>query len=162
MITKAVADCIEESVLCWFATVSKDGAPNVSPKEAFMYDGNGKIFVANIASPKTQTNLQYCDRVCVSFINVFTQRGYKVEGVAQLLKKHSRGFEDAHAKLVAMIGDVFRIASIFEVNPVSVSEILAPSYRLFPDSDPIDRIRDSLKSYQVFDYLKKVEKSSNA
>ncbi|MEM9026331.1 MAG: pyridoxamine 5'-phosphate oxidase family protein [Verrucomicrobiota bacterium] len=157
MITVSVADCIEQSVLCWFATVSKDGAPNVSPKEAFMYDGKGKILVANIASPKSQANLQYCERVCVSFINVFTQKGYKIEGVARVLKKSDSGFDDAHAMLVVLIGDVFRIASIFEVDPLSVSEILAPSYRLFPDSDPADRIRDSLKSYQVFDYMKKVE-----
>ena len=53
LITAEIARSIEQSVLCWLATVSADGIPNVSPKEAFLHDGEGRLLVANIASPTT-------------------------------------------------------------------------------------------------------------
>ena len=51
LITSEVAESIDCSVLCWLATVSSDGIPNVSPKEAFLHDGQGRVLIANIASP---------------------------------------------------------------------------------------------------------------
>ncbi len=37
MLTSDIKKYIDQSVLCWLATVSKDGIPNVSPKEIFTY-----------------------------------------------------------------------------------------------------------------------------
>ena len=75
MITREVIQSIEASVLCWLATVAPDGSPNVSPKEAFMHDGKGRIIIAHIASPQTVRNITSNPQVCLSFIDVFTQKG---------------------------------------------------------------------------------------
>lgn len=37
IITNEIKKYIDQSVLCWLATVSTDGVPNVSPKEIFSY-----------------------------------------------------------------------------------------------------------------------------
>ncbi|MEM7316656.1 MAG: pyridoxamine 5'-phosphate oxidase family protein [Planctomycetota bacterium] len=149
LISAEVARSIEECVLCWLATVSEDGTPNVSPKEAFLYDGRGRILIANIASPVTVRNIDFEQRVCVSFVNVFVQKGYKVSGIATNLKPSDSSFDAAKSLLIDAIGGAFPIQSIIVIEPIEVAEIIAPSYRLYPDSGPLDRIRESLKTYRV-------------
>ena len=77
MFTKDVKRYIEHSVLCWLATSNKKAEPNVSPKEIFLRYDDTKILIANIASPKTIRNIKENPQVCISFINVFVQKGYK-------------------------------------------------------------------------------------
>jgi uncharacterized protein len=157
MITAEVAESIDQSVLCWLATISNDGFPNVSPKEAFLHDGEGRILIANIASPMTVRNIAREPRVCVSFVNVFVQKGYKIIGKATVLKAGDAEFEEKHRQLIAAIGTAFTVISVIVIEPVAVDEILAPSYRLFPDSGPPDRIRESLQTYQVDEYQRRAE-----
>lgn len=67
----------QRSVLCWFATVDASGQPNVSPKEIFAVLDSEHIVVANIASPGSARNMRANAKVCLSFIDVFAQKGYK-------------------------------------------------------------------------------------
>ncbi|MCA9195373.1 MAG: pyridoxamine 5'-phosphate oxidase family protein [Planctomycetaceae bacterium] len=157
LILPDIAESINESVLCWLATTSEDGFPNVSPKEAFLYDGEDRILIANIASPISVKNIHRDDRVCVSFVNVFVQKGFKVVGHAKVLVPGDSEFEVQHGKLVEAIGTTFPILSVIEVTPTKVVEIVAPSYRLFPDSGPLDRIKESLRTYRVQEYQHRAE-----
>jgi len=152
MITKEVAQSIQSSVLCWFATVAKDGRPNVSPKEAFMHDSNGRILVAHIASPQTVRNIENEPRVCLSFIDVFTQKGHKVRGTARILRESDEHFQEQRSRLMQMIGDAFEILAVIEVEPTEIEEIIAPSYRVFPDITTSEMVERSLKTYKVADY----------
>jgi len=157
MMTQEVVKSIDECVLCWLATVSTDGVPNVSPKEAFLYDGRGKILVANIASPVTVRNIEHGDQVCISFVNIFVQKGYKITGRATVLKPEDKEYEVRHRMVVETIGATFPVMSIIEIEPDVIDEIVAPSYRLFPDTGPLDRIRESMESYRVAEYQKRAE-----
>jgi len=152
MITPEIAESIDQSVLSWLATTSEDGYPNVSPKEAFLHDGHGKILVANIASPVSAENIEKNNRVCLSFVNVFTQKGHKIKGRASLRKEGEAGYDECLHKVTSVIGNKFPIMSIIEIEPESIAEIIAPSYLLFPDSGEEDRIKESLKSYKVEQY----------
>lgn len=82
MLNEAVRTDIDNSVLCSLATVDADGTPNVSPKEIFAAHGDDRIVVADIASPQSVKNLRVNPRACVSFIDVFRQRGFKIVGTA--------------------------------------------------------------------------------
>ncbi len=161
LISSDIAQSIHESVLCWLATISEDGFPNVSPKEAFLYDGEDRILIANIASPISVRNIQRDNRVCVSFVNVFVQKGFKVVGHAKVLVPGDSGFEVQHGRLVEAIGTTFPILSVIEIAPKDFSEIVAPSYRLFPDSGPLDRIKESLQTYRVQEYQHLANKDDN-
>ncbi|MGI9241454.1 MAG: pyridoxamine 5'-phosphate oxidase family protein [Verrucomicrobiales bacterium] len=156
-ITDEVAEYIDSSVLCWLATVSGDGVPNVSPKEAFVVSGEGRILVANIASPQSIRNIQDNNKVCLSFVNVFVQKGYKVSGEAAIVREDESRFPDLLEILTALIGNTFRIVSIIEITPNKIDQIIAPSYRVFPESTELDRIRESLGTYAVADYQKRLD-----
>ena len=67
----------ERSVLCWLATASTTGQPNVSPKELFAVADDEHVVVANIASPTSAKNIRANAQVCLSFVDVFAQKGYK-------------------------------------------------------------------------------------
>jgi predicted pyridoxine 5'-phosphate oxidase superfamily flavin-nucleotide-binding protein len=68
---------IERSVLCWLGTVDDCGNPNVSPKEVFCAWGEDLILIANIASPESEKNIRSWPEVCVSFVDVFVQKGFR-------------------------------------------------------------------------------------
>ncbi|UYG01261.1 pyridoxamine 5'-phosphate oxidase family protein [Halomonas sp. GD1P12] len=65
MITEEVKKYIDRSVLCWLATVDRDGDPNVSPKEVFAAYENDRLVIANIASAGSMRNILSNDAVCV-------------------------------------------------------------------------------------------------
>ena len=144
-----VLEYIEKSVLCWLATVDKSGAPNVSPKEIFVYGGNGNLLIAHIASPNSVENIAINSRVCVSFIDVFEQRGFKLKGNARLLNSDDMSFEECLAKLRVLADERFPIHAIIDISVDDVSSIKAPSYFLFPDVSVEQQIESALKTYGV-------------
>lgn len=90
-------------------------------------------------------------------MNVFVQQGYKVVGSVVGVEPQDTGYHDSLTKLTAFVGTTFRTMSIIEITPVSFDEIIAPGCRMFPDSRPDDRIRETLATYRVDEYQKCVE-----
>ena len=78
MLSSEVQNSAAHSVLCWLATVDGNGQPNVSPKEIFAAFDTEHLVIANIASPSSVRNIEVNPLVCVSFIDVFVQKGFKV------------------------------------------------------------------------------------
>ena len=147
--TADVQKYIEQSILCWLATADESGDPNVSPKEIFLYGGNNNILIANIASPNSVQNIAVNSRVCVSFIDVFEQKGVKVKGTAKVLKLGEDLYDEYLAKLRVLADERFPIQSIIDVNIDIVSSIKAPSYFLFPDLTHEQQVQSGLKTYGV-------------
>ncbi len=142
LITQELREDVEGSVLCWLATADADGRPNVSPKEIFATFGEDSIVIAHIVSPRSVANIRTNPQVCVSFVDVFRQRGFKVEGTARLVEKGEPEFEMVGADLLAMAGPDFPIRAVIVIAIGKVSRVWAPSYRLFPDR--------SLERFTVF------------
>jgi predicted pyridoxine 5'-phosphate oxidase superfamily flavin-nucleotide-binding protein len=127
-----VVDAAQRSVLCWFSTVDRDGQPNVSPKEIFAVFDDRHLVVANIASPTTVRNIALSAKVCVGFVDVFVQKGFKVLGVARNLAPSDPTFATWAAPLARLAGPRFPIHSVIVVQATAVEPIVAPSYRLYP------------------------------
>ncbi len=117
-----------------------------------MHDGNGRIIVAHIASPQTVRNIESDPRVCLSFIDVFTQKGHKVWGTAKILQESSERYPEQKSNLAQLIGDTFRILAVIEVEPTEIEDIIAPSYRMFPDATTSMMVQQSLATYKVTEY----------
>lgn len=132
MFNDAVREDIRNSVLCWLATVDGDGQPNVSPKEVFVDDGEDAILIADIASPASVRNIARNPLVCVSFVDVFRQRGFKIAGRARLIAPEDPDFARCGARLQDMAGPDFVVRRAIRVTATRVSRIWAPSYALFP------------------------------
>ena len=145
-----VRSAAERAVLCWLATADADGQPNVTPKELFAVFDSQHLVIANIASPGSAANLAVNPRVCVSFVDVFVQKGFKVVGLASDVPPEGPGFEDWVAPLREIAGDRYPIRSVFVVRAAEVEAIVAPSYWLFPDeTTEASQERAALRAYGV-------------
>jgi len=140
---------MNESVLCWLATADGSGQPNVSPKEIFLPFNNDSIIIANIASPNSARNLRANPRACVSFVDVFTQRGYQVSGSAQVLRKGDESFAEAEQALLELTSGNFPFKVIFRVMANEVREVVAPRYRLFPETTEEEQVASAMNTYGV-------------
>lgn len=149
MLTDDVLHYINRSVLCWLATVDAAGVPNVSPKEVFCACGRTTVLVANIASPQSDRNLQGNPQVCLSFVEVFVQKGYKLKGIVEVVRPGDRRYPALEAPLLKITQGLFPIRSIFVVQVQAVEPIVAPSYRLKPGTTEAAQIAAAMQTYGV-------------
>lgn len=149
LINGSVKTDINNSVLCWLATVDEDGMPNVSPKEIFDWLDDNHLVIADIASPVSTKNICSNPKVCVSFVDVFRQRGFKLKGEATVLTADAPQFRQATVRLSAMVGQAFPIRSVILVAVSKVARIVAPSYLIFPDRTEAERMAEAYNAYGV-------------
>ena len=152
MLDETVKAYIDKSVLCWLATT--DGAcPSLSPKQIFTYYGNDTIIIANIASPQSMKNIKKNSNVCVSFVDVFVQKGFQIYGVAHKCKPSLDTASDSGQEKLAILqklaGAKLPFASFTNIDITKVKPILAPSYRMRKDITEEEMIEDALKGYGV-------------
>ena len=140
----------QSSILCWLATADADGQPNVSPKEIFTVFDHGHLVIANIASPTSVRNIAVNPRVCVSFVDVFVQKGFKVLGTARNVTKQDADFARWAAPLQAMAGPRFPIHSVIVVRVTGTEAVVAPSYRLYPqETTEQAQVASAMRAYGV-------------
>jgi hypothetical protein len=144
-------NCLGRSVLCWLATADAEGRPNVSPKEVFCAVSPSEIRIANIASPRSRANITANPNVCLSAVDVFELRGFKITAHAHVVSASAPEFERLVKPLAEMAGPGFPIRDVFVLKPLRVSPIIAPSWRLFPDRTPAERRDATLAAYGVRD-----------
>jgi len=137
------------AVLCWCATCASDGKPNVSPKEIFAPHGEDGLVIADIASPVTVRNVRAGSALCVSFIDVFRQKGWKLEGPGRVIARSDAGFSDAVRDLAAMAGPDFPIRNVIAMQITKHTRIIAPSYRFRPDLSEEERMESAMRAYGV-------------
>lgn len=148
-LTEDIKQSIEKCVLCWLATSSKENSPNVSPKEIFTHHGNNKIIIANIASPQTVKNIKYNKNVCVSFIDVFVQKGFQIKGSATIISNTNPEFQEIEIKLLRLTKGKFPFSSVTVVSVKQVKPIIAPRYMLYPDTTEEEQVLSAKKAYGV-------------
>ncbi len=147
MLTPEIKHYIDRCVLCWLATSSKDNMPNVSPKEAYTYHGDQEIVIANIASPQTVQNIEDNPNVCISFVEVYIQKGFQIKGTARIVQKGEEGFEEYQQGLEKLTKGKYPYPSITVITAKDIKRIIAPSYFLFPEITEQEMIEESRKSY---------------
>ena len=148
-INEAVSTDAGNAGLCWLATVDTDGVPSVSPKEMFATSGDDWLVIADIASSNSVRNIRANPSVCVSFVDIFRQRGFKVIGRARVIAPEDDGFQQLGANLIEQIGDRFRINHIICVQVSRVERIWAPTYRFYPGTTEQELMEDAYRLYGV-------------
>ncbi len=140
---------IDQSVLCWLATSSDNGEPNVSPKEVFTLYKDKFILVANIASPNTVRNIKCNPKVCISFIDIFVQKGMQIKGEAEIVDGSAKDYSKMEISLLALTKGKFPFRSITKIEIQKIKPIIAPSYLLFPETTEKEQINSALHTYGV-------------
>ncbi len=147
MLTDEIKKYIDKSVLCWLATSSEENYPNVSPKEIFKYYGKEFIIIANIASPQSNKNIKANAKVCVSFIDVLVQKGFQIYGHAEIIKNTDPTFPKLAVDLQAMTNGKFPFSTIIKIKIEKVKPIIAPKYKLYPNTTEKEQIESAKKTY---------------
>lgn len=154
MLNLEVIKYIEQSVLCWLATSDRDNFPNVSPKEMFTHFEGNKILIANITSPNSVANIIENSNVCVSFVDVFVQKGFKIKGIARIIEEKEIDFETKIGIIKSCFTDKFPIPQLIEIEVQKIESIKAPSYFMFPNITEQEQIESAMKTYKVKNYKK--------
>ncbi len=137
-------------MLCWLATVDAQGQPHVSPKEVFAAFDEQHVVIAHIASPTSVKNVLQNPKVCVSLIDIFVQKGWKLLGRAQYVHSSDDVFDGYAKPLFPMAGDQFKIQGVLVVTVGQAQPIIAPSYRFYPDiTTEQAQIEAAMKTYGV-------------
>jgi len=145
-LTEDIKEYLDRSVLCWLATASKDGQPNVSPKEVFRLHKED-IIIANIASPQTVKNIRINQMDCLSFIDILVQKGYQIKGTADIIDESSEEFQAMFALLLELTLGKYPIKTITSIKVTSTKPILAPSYLLYPETTESLQIESAKRTY---------------
>jgi hypothetical protein len=140
---------LKRSVLCWLATANAEGQPNVSPKEVFEPWEQDQLLIAHIASPISVHNIGLQSQVCISCLDVFAQKGLKLQGVATMVWPDDPTFASLAAPLKALIGERFSLKGVIRVHVQECRPILAPSYLLIPETTKSEQIRAAWHSYTM-------------
>lgn len=149
-LNEPVRDAASHSVLCWLATADADGLPNVSPKEVWAIADDEHVVVAHIASPVSARNIALQPQVCLSFVDVFVQKGFKLKGTARQVHALDPDFAHWAAPLLAQVGQRFVIQGVLLIRVTSVAPIVAPSYRFYPDeTTQASQVLSALRVYGV-------------
>ena len=146
-LTPAIRDAMKRSVLCWLATVSPEGEPNVSPKEIFTAYRADQILIANIASPQSIRNIKSNPTVCLSFIDILVQKGFQLKGEARIANRTDAGYGDMETLLTRLTQGLFPFVSITVLSVESAKAILAPRYLLYPETTETQQIESARKQY---------------
>lgn len=149
MLTPTIQQYIQQSILCWLATVDSDGCPNVSPKELFLSTNEYTLVIAHIASPQSVKNIQTQPKVCVSFVDVFVQKGYKIKGKATLVSRHDSTYKDYNNLFQQQYGNAFAMTAFIVIEVATVAPILAPSYLFYLETTEAAQIQNALAAYRV-------------
>lgn len=108
-----------------------------------------KIIIANIASPNSIQNIEFNNKVCVSFVDVFIQKGFKIKGKATIIYKNDSIFSLKVQPLTNLYSDKFPISAIIEIEVEKVEIIRAPSYFLYPEITEKQQIESALETYKI-------------
>ncbi|MCB0658362.1 MAG: pyridoxamine 5'-phosphate oxidase family protein [Saprospiraceae bacterium] len=150
-LTSDVKKYLDRSVLCWLATISPDGSPNVSPKEIFVYDEDDRILIAQIASPQTERNIRINARVCLSFIDILVQKGFQVHGDATILDPDAPSYAARKKRLEQMTEGKFPFKTIIEIKVTRTKPIIAPRYLFFPGTTEEEQMARARIQYGISD-----------
>lgn len=149
MLMDSVRDCAARSVLCWLATVDREGWPQVSPKKIFALYGDTHFLIANVASPGSVRNIQNNPKVSVSFIDIFVQKGYKLKGIAEVVQPLDDCFEPQCTALRQVMNNALPIRNVIAIAISEVLPLIDPSYNLIDGTDETSQIKAAMHTYGV-------------
>ncbi len=149
LITEDVKKHMQESVLCWLATSDIHNQPNVSPKQLFIQGQGDQILIAEVLTHISMTNIKQNPLVCISFINIFTQKGYNIKGSAEIISPDNKRFQELSSPLMYMVNTHFTVLHLIAIEVKEVTPIISPSYYFIEDTTEEEQVDHALKAYHV-------------
>jgi predicted pyridoxine 5'-phosphate oxidase superfamily flavin-nucleotide-binding protein len=126
ILTKEIQDFVRQTKLGFVATVCPDGSPNLSPKGTTTVWDDDHLVFADIHSPGTVKNLLSNPSIEINMVDVFTRKGFRFKGTAQVLSNGQTFIEVL--KFYEAAGSTYTINNIVLIKVERVLPVISPAY----------------------------------
>ena len=127
MLEPDVRAVIAAQRLCFAATVTPDGRPNLSPKGTIRVLDDSRLFYCDIDSPGTRYNLERNPWIEINVVDQLSRRGYRLLGRAEIVKS-GPVFDRAVEQIRLEDGVVYPVAAVVVIEVDRVLPITSPGY----------------------------------
>ena len=130
ILTNEMKRVVTEIQLCYAATVTPDGKPNLSPKGSITVLGDNELGFADLASPGTIENLRPNPAIELNVVDPFTRRGFRFKGRAEIVKE-----AEAHRRIAKILGPDYPFEQVVKIHVETALEVFSPVYTLTRTSE---------------------------
>ncbi|HET7613842.1 MAG TPA: pyridoxamine 5'-phosphate oxidase family protein [Gemmatimonadaceae bacterium] len=128
MLTSDMKAVIEATHLCFAATVTPDGRPNLSPKGTIRVWDDSHLFFLDIASPRTRANLQRTPWMELNVVEQLSRRGYRFFGRAEVHPIGSPTYAEALQRVFGDADPAYPVSSVVVLELDRAESLLSPAY----------------------------------
>ena len=113
--------------LCYVATVTPEGKPNLSPKGSLKVLDDEHLAFADIMSPATMRNLKANPAIEVNLVDPFLRRGYRFKGSCEI---HREGavFDSVANELWVREGRQYPVNAVVRIKVEQALPVKSPAY----------------------------------
>jgi len=137
LLTPEIRDFVNITKLGFAATICADGTPNLSPKGTTIAWDEDHLAFADIYSPETVNNLLRNNAIEINTVDVFTRKGYRFKGTAEVLNNGDI-FQSILEKYRSA-GSQYVINNIVLVKVQRVIPLFSPAYDHMSEQDIFNR-----------------------
>lgn len=128
MLTTDMRAVIEAAHLCFAATVTPEGRPNLSPKGTIRVWDDTHLFFLDIASPGTRANLAHAPWLELNVVEQLSRRGYRFSGPAALHLEGSALHDEAIRRAYGDARPGYPVAAMVLLTVERAAPLLSPAY----------------------------------
>jgi uncharacterized protein len=126
-LTLEMKEMVERLRLCYVATVTPDGKPNLSPKGSLKVWDDETVVFADIASPGTMRNLRSNPFIEINLVDPFLRRGFRFKGRAEVYESGPE-FDFVAEALWSREGRQYPVNAVVKVTVEQALPVLSPVY----------------------------------
>jgi uncharacterized protein len=127
IITSDMRAVIQAAHLCFAATVTPDGRPNLSPKGTIRVWDDTHIFFRDIFSPGTRANLASNPLIELNVVEQLSRRGYRFFGRAKLHRGDDI-FREATKRVFGEEGAKYPVEAVVLIEVERAEAVVSPGY----------------------------------
>lgn len=127
IITSDMRAVIQAAHLCFAATVTPDGWPNLSPKGTIRVWDDDHIFFVDIDSPGTRANIATNPLIEINVVEQLSRRGYRFFGRAKL-HRDDEVFREATRRVFGEEGAKYRVEGVVLIEVERAESLASPGY----------------------------------
>ena len=128
MLTSDMRAVIESAKLCFVATVTPEGRPNLSPKGTIRVWDDTHLYFLDIASPGTRANLAHSPWMELNVVDQLSRRGYRFSGRAAVHLPGSAVYTDALRRVYGDAEPTFDTVAVVLLEIEHAAPLLSPAY----------------------------------
>ncbi|HKU84717.1 MAG TPA: pyridoxamine 5'-phosphate oxidase family protein [Casimicrobiaceae bacterium] len=126
-ISDEMARMIAELRLCYVATVTPEGRPNLSPKGSLRVVDGDHLAFADIMSPQTMRNLKANPYIEINIVHPFLRRGYRFKGRCDIVTEGAT-FELVANELWQREGRQYPVNAVVSIEVEAALPVRSPAY----------------------------------